>query len=271
MHTSNVPVDSVSVSQSALKLSVGESVKVTATVLPANATNKSVNWTSSNPDVAAVKASGSTCTITAVGLGEAEVYAVTVDGGFSAVVRVNVSDTFPLVDVKKGSYYYDAVYWAYTSDPQITTGMGPNHFYPNLGCTRGQLIAMIWRSAGCPAPTASKMPFHDVPKDAYYYDAILWAYGEGIANGTGDDTFSPNLTSTRSDIITFLWRMKGSPAPKLTGNPFKDVPSGAYYESAVLWAVENGITTGVSPTTFCPDRTCTRAHVVTFLYRLNGK
>ena len=114
------------------------------------------------------------------------------------------------------------------------------------------------------------LPFTDVPTSAYYYDAVTWAVENGITEGTSATTFSPDMVCTRAQMVTFLWRSAGSPAPTTTTNPFVDVQSGAYYYDAVLWAVENGVTEGTSATTFSPDVTCTRAQTVTFLYRANG-
>ena len=111
--------------------------------------------------------------------------------------------------------------------------------------------------------------FTDVPTSAYYYDAVLWAVENGVTEGTSATTFSPDMSCTRAQMVTFLWRAAGS--PKATGsNPFTDVQAGSYYYDAVLWAVEQGITSGTSATTFAPDATCTRAQTVTFLYRAAG-
>ena len=112
--------------------------------------------------------------------------------------------------------------------------------------------------------------FADVPTDAYYYEAVKWAAEKGITGGIGDNLFAPNQSCTRAQIVTFLWRAAGSPEPKSTNHPFTDVPSGSYYEKAVAWAVENGITEGMSDTTFSPNTTCTRAQSVAFLYRAAG-
>ena len=109
--------------------------------------------------------------------------------------------------------------------------------------------------------------FVDVPADAYYYDAVLWAAEEGITGGVDATHFAPNATCTRAQAVTFLWRAAGSPAPKSSEMPFTDVAAGSYYETAVLWAVENGITKGTSDTTFTPNAKCTRAQIVTFLWR----
>ena len=110
-------------------------------------------------------------------------------------------------------------------------------------------------------------PFTDVPAGSYYEDAVIWAVGKGITTGTSATTFSPDGICTRAQAVTFLWRAAGSPAPTSTAMPFTDVPAGSYYYSAVLWAIENGITKGTSDTTFSPDADCTRAQIVTFLYR----
>ena len=113
--------------------------------------------------------------------------------------------------------------------------------------------------------------FDDVAEDAYYFDAVEWAVEEGITSGTSATTFSPNATCTRAQAVTFLWRAAGSPEPKSTEMPFEDVAADAYYYDAVLWAVENGITAGTSATTFSPNNDCTRAQIVTFLYRALSK
>ena len=116
----------------------------------------------------------------------------------------------------------------------------------------------------------SQKGFNDVKPGDYFYDAVNWAVEKGITTGTSATTFSPNASCTRAQIVTFLWRASGSPEPKTASNPFTDVAANAYYCKAVLWAVENGITTGTSATTFSPDAPCTRAQGVTFLWRANG-
>ena len=115
-----------------------------------------------------------------------------------------------------------------------------------------------------------KDPYGDVSKDSYYYDAVKWAAETGVTTGVGDGLFAPDWVCTRGQIVMFLWRSVGSPAPKTAEVPFTDVAADAYYAQAVLWAVENGITNGTSETTFSPDQTCTRAHAVAFLYRMSG-
>lgn len=149
----------------------------------------------------------------------------------------------------------------------MTAGTSATTFGPNDGCTRAQVVTFLWRAAGQPEPTGSRNPFTDVSSSAYYYKAVLWAVENGITAGTSATTFSPDGTCTRAQIVTFLWRYEGMPAPASAGNSFVDVPTGAYYEKAVLWAAESNVTAGTSATTFSPDSTCTRAQVVTFLYR----
>ena len=168
------------------------------------------------------------------------------------------------VDVATGSYYEDAVDWAVENG--ITKGTDDTHFSPDSICTRAQAVTFLWRTAGSPAPKTSTMPFTDVPVGSYYYDAVLWAVENGITKGTSDTTFSPNMTCSRAQIVTFLWRSEKSPAAG-TANPFADVKSTAYYADAVLWAVKENITKGTTSTTFSPDADCTRAQIVTFLWR----
>ena len=168
------------------------------------------------------------------------------------------------VDVATGSYYEDAVDWAVENG--ITKGTDDTHFSPDGICTRAQAVTFLWRAAGSPKPETRAMPFTDVPVGSYYYDAVLWAVENGITKGTSDTTFSPNMTCTRAQIVAFLWRSEKSPAAG-TANPFADVKSTAYYAGAVLWAVREDITKGTTNTTFSPDADCTRAQIVTFLWR----
>ena len=168
------------------------------------------------------------------------------------------------VDVATGSYYEDAVDWAVENG--ITQGTDDTHFSPDGICTRAQAVTFLWRTAGSPASKTHAMPFTDVPVGSYYYDAVLWAVENGITKGTSDTTFSPNMICTRAQIVVFLWRSEKSPAAG-TANPFADVKSTAYYADAVLWAVKENITKGTTNTTFSPDADCTRAQIVTFLWR----
>lgn len=171
----------------------------------------------------------------------------------------------PFADVPGNAYYYTPVLWAVQNG--ITSGTTPTTFSPNAGCTRAQVVAFLWRAAGSPMPGSSRNPFTDVKSNAYYYNAVLWAVENGITAGTSETTFSPDKICTRAQIVTFLWRYEDSPAPASDSNPFTDVNAGAYYAKAVLWASQTGVTAGLSSTTFGPEATCTRAQVVSFLYR----
>ena len=167
-------------------------------------------------------------------------------------------------DVADKAYYRDAVEWAVESG--ITKGTTATTFSPNATCTRAQAVTFLWRTAGSPEPETRTMPFTDVPAGSYYYDAVLWAVENGITKGTSDATFSPNATCSRAQIVAFLWRSEKSPAAG-TANPFADVKPDAYYADAVLWAVKENITKGTTSTTFSPNADCTRAQIVTFLWR----
>ena len=171
-----------------------------------------------------------------------------------------------------GKFYYEPVYWAYFHDPQITTGTSDTMFSPNNICTRGQVVTFLWRAMGEPEPTQTTHSFTDVKETAYYYKAMLWAVENEITTGTTATTFSPNKNATRGQVVTFLWRAMGEPEPTQTTHNFTDVKEGAYYYTAMLWAVENGVASGTSATAFSPNKDATRGHVVTFLYRaLYGK
>jgi len=172
---------------------------------------------------------------------------------------------FRFADVQdKSAYYYDSVYWAVENG--ITNGITATLFGPDGSCTRAQAVTFLWRAAGEPAPASTDMPFTDVPADAFYRTAVLWAVENGVTNGTSATTFSPDATCTRAQIVTFLWRSQKSPVVNYAMS-FSDVDSGAFYAEAVRWAVSENVTAGTSTTTFTPNATCTRAQIVTFLYR----
>ncbi|MBQ2468349.1 MAG: S-layer homology domain-containing protein [Clostridia bacterium] len=169
----------------------------------------------------------------------------------------------------KGNWAHDPIDWAVAKG--ITTGTSSTTFSPEEGCTRGQVVTFLWRAAGQPEPTITNNPFKDVKADDYFYKAVMWAVEKEVTTGTSATAFSPDDVCTRGQIVTFLWRANGKPAPSKTSNPFKDVKSGDYFYSAVLWAVERGITLGTDATHFSPSDTCTRGQVVTFLYRSANK
>ena len=171
------------------------------------------------------------------------------------------------VDVPVDAYCYEAVKWA--ASEGITGGIGNNLFAPGLPCTRGQIVTFLWRAAGSPAPK-SMSSFTDIAEDAYYAKAVAWAVENGITGGTGDGKFSPDATCTRAQAVTFLYRASGSPA--VSGSAaFSDVAADAYYASAVKWAEKNGITGGIGNGLFGSGDNCTRAQIVTFLYRAFNK
>ena len=171
----------------------------------------------------------------------------------------------PFTDVKEDSFFYDAVLWAVSKE--VTNGTTATTFSPEETCTRGQVVTFLWRAKGCPEPTKTENPFKDVKETDYFYKAVLWAVENEITNGTSADTFSPAAGCTRGQVVTFLWRAEGKPAPEKTENPFGDVKDSDFYYDAVLWAVEKEITKGTSEKTFSPLDTCTRGQIVTFLYR----
>ena len=165
-------------------------------------------------------------------------------------------------DVPNNAYYYEAVKWA--QEKGITGGIGNGLFGPNQPCTRAQIVTFLWRAAGSPEPKAMSS-FADVSTDAYYAKAVAWAVENGITTGTGDGKFSPDATCTRAQSVTFLFRAIG----KLVDSKaeFSDVLTDSYYANAVAWAVENGVTNGIGDGLFGPDNSCTRAQIVTFLFR----
>ena len=165
-------------------------------------------------------------------------------------------------DVPNNAYFYEAVKWAVKNG--ITTGVGNDLFAPEQPCTRAQIVTFLWRAAGSPEPKAMSS-FADVSTDAYYAKAVAWAVENGITTGTGDGKFSPDATCTRAQSVTFLFRAIG----KLVDSKaeFSDVLADSYYANAVDWAVENGVTNGIGDGLFGPDNSCTRAQIVTFLYR----
>ena len=173
-----------------------------------------------------------------------------------------LAETSPFADVSTDAYYYEAVKWA--AENNITGGIGSGLFGPDLTCTRGQIVTFLWRAAGSPEPKALST-FTDVAADAYYAKAVAWAVENGVTTGTGDNRFSPDDPCTRGQAVTFLWRALG----QLTGDTasFADVPADSYFAQAVAWAAQSGVTTGVGNNLFAPGGDCTRAQIVTFLWR----
>ncbi|MBQ9044971.1 MAG: S-layer homology domain-containing protein [Oscillospiraceae bacterium] len=177
------------------------------------------------------------------------------------------SNDTPFADVRKNDYFYAPIVWAV--DKGITQGTSPTTFSPYDTCTRAHVVTFLWRAAGSPTPKSGSNPFVDVNVNDYYGKAVLWAVEKGITQGMDATHFAPNAGCTRAQVVTFLQRYMNGKASG-SKNPFTDVASSAYYYNAVLWAVEKGITQGMTATTFGPDSTCTRGQIVTFLYRAAG-
>ena len=166
-------------------------------------------------------------------------------------------------DVTEDDYFFDAVQWA--AENGITGGVTANRFGPSQDCSRGQTMTFLWRAMGEPEPESYDSALADVPSGSYFYDAVHWAMGEGVTTGAGKGIFAPDATVTRGQFVTFLYRLANA---KFDGtHPFADVPAGSYYEKAIAWAYAEGITKGISATKFAPDAPCTRAQIITFLYR----
>ena len=174
------------------------------------------------------------------------------------------SVALPFTDVAEGAYYADAVAWAIQN--KVTSGVSATTFAPNASCTRGQMVTFLWKAAGSPEPKSLTTAFTDVKSGSYYEKAVAWAVENKVTTGTSATTFSPDATVTRGQSVTFLWKANNSPAAA-SASVFTDVAASAYYASAVNWAVEKGVTSGMSATTFAPNSNCTRAQIVTFLYR----
>ena len=289
-------------------LKVGDTSELTATVKHENKTitdtNLKVTWASDNTDVATVE-NGK---ITAQSVGKARVTAAVVENGVTysdfcdVIVEARPSSshhssssttyydvnaavsgeggsvaastkrasrgTIVTVTATAASGYQVAQVSAVDKDGKTVslTDKGDGVYTFVMPASKVDVTA---RFAQVQKPE-EKDPYGDVSKDSYYYDAVKWAAETGVTTGVGDGLFAPEWVCTRGQIVTFLWRASGSPAPKATELPFTDVAADAYYAQAVLWAVENGITNGTSETTFSPDQTCTRAHAVAFLYRMSG-
>ena len=169
-------------------------------------------------------------------------------------------------DVPQGAYYEDAVDWAVENN--ITAGTSGMEFSPDETCTRAQAVTFLWRANGQP-DAAGNTPFADVSTSSYYNEAVQWAVANGVTSGTSATTFEPDAPVTRAQVVTFLYCDAGSPSASGSAS-FADVPTNAYYADAVRWAVSQGITAGTSANAFSPDEICTRAQIVTFLYRASG-
>ena len=182
---------------------------------------------------------------------------------YEAKKRGELPETGTFTDVDENDYFFDAVEWA--AENGITGGVSAERFGAALDCSRAQTMTFLWRAMGEPEPGSYDPALTDVKNGSYYYDAVLWAMQEGVTTGMGKNLFSPDATVTRGQFVTFLYRLSGEKSD--AAHPFTDVPAGSYYEPAIAWAYSKGITTGTSKTAFSPDAPCTRAQIITFLYR----
>ena len=289
-------VSAVSLDKTELALTAGDMQTLTATIIPDDANNKNVSWSSDKPSVATVNENGN---VTAVAAGTANITVKTVDGEKTAVCAVTVTAKSNGGGSTGGSSpSYSVTTPGKTENGTVTVSpknaskgstvtitVKPDSGYQLDGLTvtdkNGNELKLTDKGNGKYTFTmpASKVeinaafakevetsPFSDVSTSAYYYEAVKWAQEKGITGGIGNGLFGPDQPCTRAQIVTFLWRAAGSPEPK-TMSSFSDVSADSYYEMAVLWAVENGITKGTGDTTFSPDATCSRAQIVTLLYR----
>ena len=284
----NKAVTGISLNKATVTLKTGATEALTATVSPAGAANKAVNWSSSNASVATVDAAG---VVTAKAEGAATITVTTADGGKTATCTVTVSkgDVFTVKatcgaggtitpngeqSVKKGeniAFTIKANEGYVIKDVKIdgvsNADAVANRSYTFSKVEKDHTIDVTFEKTGGGSTTN---PFSDVKTGEYYYDAVLWAAENGITQGTGATTFSPAAPVTRAQVVTFLWRAAGSPEPKGIANKFGDISASAYYAKAVAWAIERGITKGTSDTTFSPNMVCTRGQIVTFLARFAG-
>ena len=175
----------------------------------------------------------------------------------------------PFTDVAEADWFFNPVQWAVQNN--VTGGISATEFGPNNSCTRAQVVTFLYAAAGKPEINPTANPFIDVSESDWFYNPVMWAVENGITGGLTPNTFGPNETCTRAQVVTFLYAAAGKPAAADTDNPFTDVSSGDWYLNPVLWAVEKGVTGGKTPTTFAPNETCTRAQVVTFLYAYKTK
>lgn len=187
------------------------------------------------------------------------------DKEYHGSIKVTVGAEFAYTDVAETSVYYKAIKWA--TEKSIITGTSDTTFSPNAAASRALIVLSMWKAAGSPEPKTSTNPFSDVSESAAYYKAVLWAVENGITAGTTATTFSPARTVNRGESMTFLYRQVGKPTPKNIKNPFYDVPANVYFHHAVSWAYENKVTAGTSANYYSPSKSCTRAQIITFLYR----
>jgi len=251
-----VKVTGVALNKTSLNVVKGKTATLKATVSPSDAANKAVTWKSSNTGVLTVSSSGK---ITAKTPGKATVTVTTADGSYTAkcTVRVQFTDV-----TDTGEFFYTPVY--NLVDKKVIEGWSDGTFRPYNVCNRASVVTFLWRMKGKPSGGTAK--FKDLTGNSDFDKAIAWASQKGIAEGYSDNTFRPWVTCNRAAVITFIWRAAGKPVPTKMAS-FKDMTGNTDFDLAISWASEKGITTGYSDNTFRPWDTCTRAAIVSFLYR----
>lgn len=297
-HTTNVPVDSVRISDEQVKLQIGEKKTVTATVLPENASNKNVRWRSENTDVATVEANDGVCNITAVALGETTVYAVTADGGYSAPIKVIVTDivsytitaeaegngtitpegTVTVLEGEAQSFNFEADEGYEVVEVAVDgelTGVADSYTFENV--TDNHTIKVTFGEIKVDND-GSKLPwwlllggnggkdFDDVTKSDWFYDDVDYVSDKDLMNGTSEDLFAPYENTSRAMVVTILYRLADEPYV-YGGSTFVDVADGQWYTEAVIWAAENDIVTGYGNGCFGPNDSVTREQLAAILYR----
>ena len=191
----------------------------------------------------------------------------------SAAETYATENGFPFVplegfsDVVQSDYFFNPVMWATNYDPPITAGVASGQFGPHNPCTREQIVTFLWAMYGKPEPNVTGRTFSDVSADAWYYKPVMWAIEYNFTSGLPDGSFGVGQPCTRAQAMTFLWASQGKPAPSSMESPFGDVSSSDWFCKAILWAAENGITKGVGNGLFGVNNTCTRAQIITFLYK----
>ena len=177
----------------------------------------------------------------------------------------------PFVDVAESDYFFNPVMWAYYHDPQVTAGIDETNFGPGNDCTRAQVVTFLYAAAGKPDFEMPDESFSDVAEGDWFYKPVMWALSLGITAGMGDGTFGATATCTRAQVVTFLYAAANRPEFEMPDSSFSDVIEGEWYYKPVMWAVKNGITSGIGDGLFGPYNTCTRAQIVTFLWAAEGR
>ena len=172
----------------------------------------------------------------------------------------------PFEDVSEPDYFFNPVMWAL--DEQVTAGIDDNHYGPHNNCTREQIVTFLWAANGRPEPETSEMTFNDVSESDWFYAPVLWAVEHGYTSGIGDGSFGVGQSCTRAQAMTFLWAAQGKPDPASTQSPFTDVTEGDWFYNAILWAAEHEVTAGIGDGLFGVNNTCTRAQIITFLFKV---